>query len=227
MPELSLSQQAAPDPTGPVFERIWSMYPRAGKARTVGLKANSKRKYGQTPMERCREATRVALNKTSENVLIGALEAYVERHLANENAKYIKGLEWWLEQGQWEVEDIAPREGSGIEAKPISGKSWQHAQGQVKTMLTAMSAEGCPDDVLDALFADGIGITHVNGVKGMPPTPVLRTTHGHILWWKAASGFAERAGYNSIAYSPAYVEHAREKRADEAERGRLAALASE
>jgi hypothetical protein len=217
MTELPLSQQAAPKAPDTVFERIWSIYPKQGKARTVGLKPNSKRKHGLTPMERCREATKAALYKVSENVLIGALEAYVERHLANENGKYIKGLEWWLEQGQWEVEDIKPREGAGIEARPVTGKSWQNSKGQVHEMLSAMSEQGCPDDILDALFADGIGVTHVNASKGVPPTAVLRTTHGDLVWWRAANGYAERAGYNRIAYSKAYLELAQKKRAFEQE----------
>jgi hypothetical protein len=50
----------------------------------------------------------------------------------------------------------------------------------------------------------------------MPPTPVLRTSDGFNLFYRAASGYAKRAGYNDIAYGPEYVQHAREKRAQEA-----------
>lgn len=216
MSELPLSQQAAPDSGEAIFRKMWTLYPAKGKERTVGLKANSKRKHGLTPMERCREATKVALQKINADILVGALEAYVERHGANEDYRYIKGLEWWLEQGQWEVEDVVSGSASRIEAKPSSGKSWRMAQGQVKVMLEAMKAEGCADDVLDGLFSDGIGLTHVNRTKGVPPTAVLRSNYGMNLWWRAASGFAERAGYNEYPYSPEYVEFARTRRSAEA-----------
>ena len=217
MSELPLSQQAAPDHVQPVFEKLWSIYPRQGKARTVGLKANSKRRTNMTPMERCKEATKVALRKVSADMLVGALESYVERQLAEEDGKYIKGLEWWLEQGQWEVEDFTTGNARNIEPAARPGKHWRHAQGQVLTMLNAMSEQGCPDDVLDKLFGDGIGVTHVNRSKGMPPTAVLKSTMGITLWHNAASGYADRAGYNRYPYSPDYVKFARRLRERESE----------
>lgn len=217
MSELPLSQQAAPDPVQPVFEMLWSIYPRQGKARTVGSKANSKRKTNMTPMERCKEATKVALRKVSSDLLIGALESYVKRQLSEDDGKYIKGLEWWLEQGQWEVEDFTTGNARNIEPAMRSGKGWKNATGQVLKMLTAMSEKGCPDDVLDKLFGDGIGVTHVNRAKGIPTTAVLKTTMGMTLWHNAASGYAERAGYNRWPYSPDYVAFARRPREREAQ----------
>ena len=213
MSELTLSQQASVNSVGPVFEKLWSIYPQQGKKRTVGLKPNSKRKNGMTPMERCRAATENALKRVNPDILVGALEAYVEGQLANEDGRYIKGLEWWLEQGQWEVEDVVTGNADKLMPSRAAGKNWQDAKGQVLEMLKAMSEQGCPDDVLNGLFGDGIGVTHVNRERGMPATPVLKTTYGMNLWHNAASGYAKRAGYNRYAYSPEYVRFARERQA--------------
>lgn len=200
-----------------VFNELWSIYPQKGKARTVGSKANSKRKVSQTPKERCAEATKAALRKVSEDLLVGALKAYVKRHEAENDCQYIKGLEWWLEQGQWEVEDYTTGNASKLEPNPAVVRRWDQAEGNIRNMLERMADQGCPEDVLNKLFSDGLGITNVNASKGIPPTAVLKTHQGRNLWDNAASGYAERAGYNRVCYSKDYVEFARKRRQRERE----------
>lgn len=194
------------------IDEIWRIWPELGRRRTEGRKPNSRNKLSQTPKERCQAALDVGLEQTSAELILNAAKRYVE----NTEPQFVVGLQKWLEECRWENEDVATEKSRQFEPPKQSTKNWKLAEGQVKTMLGAMSAEGCPDDVLDGLFGDGIGVTHVNAPKGMPPTPVLRTNDGFNLFYRAASGFAKRAGYNDIAYGPEYVRHAREKRAQEA-----------
>ena len=79
-------------------------------------------------------------------------------------------------------------------------------------MLEAMKAQGCPDDVLEQL-AGRVGVTNCNSDRKMPPTAVYADHRAADAWDRAASGYAERAGYNKVIYSKSYVEHVREKRA--------------
>jgi hypothetical protein len=195
-----------------VFIELWGMYPQQGKQRTVGLKANSKRKHSLSPMERCREATKAALRKVSSDLLVGSLRAYVKRHEEESDCKFIKGLEWWLEQQQWEVEDYTTGNADKLEPKPQVIRQWDTAEGSVRVMLQRMADQGCPEDVLNKLFSDKIGITNVNASKGVPPTAVLRTHQAMTLWYNAASGYAKRAGFNEHAYSKPYYEFARARR---------------
>lgn len=194
------------------IEEIWRIWPETGKRRTQGWKANSKRPKSVSPKERCQQALDVGLEQSPPDLILNAAKSYVE----NTDEKFVIGLERWLEECRWENEDVRVEKSREFEPPKSTAKRWQLSQGQVKLMLQAMSEQGCPDDVLDGLFGDGIGVTHVNQSKGVPPTPVLRTTDGFNLFFRAASGFAKRAGYNEIAYSQEYVRIARERRAQEA-----------
>lgn len=203
--QLPLSQQAATPVDA--MESLWKIWPATGKRRTQGLKANSQRKQSVSPKERCRAALDAATQNHSLDLIMNAAKAYID----NTDEKFVMGLERWLEECRWENEAATSGNADKLEPPRREGKTWQMATSQAKAMLKAMSEKGCPDDVLDALFADGVGVTHVNRDRGIPPTAVLKTTYGMNLWYRAASGFANRAGYNEHAYSPQYVQHAREK----------------
>ena len=203
---LSFSQQAMGDP----FSSIWNLWPAEGKRRTDGQKASG-RKPHMTPKDRCRSLFSQAQENASTALILAAAKSYVE----NTEPQYVMGLHRWLEQARWENEDAASGAADRLEPGPDVYDDWRKASGQVKMMLEAMHDQGCPEDVLCCLFSDGIGVTHVNRAKGMPPTPVIRTSYGMNLYYRAASGYAERAGYTRIAYAPSYVEFARDRRAQE------------
>lgn len=201
------------------FEQLWSLWPQEGRRRTEG-RAKTSTKAALTPMQRAREGLNAA--PVSHDLVLAAAKAYVE---GLEDPKYCMGLHRWLEQARWENENAVTGAASQIEPSPKNRKRWQEAEGQVRAMLAAMSEQGCPDDVLDGLFSDGVGVTHVNRPKGMPPTPVLKTHYGMNLFYRAASGYAKRAGYNEVAYSPEYVAFATERRAKERSEATFAASA--
>lgn len=189
------------------IEEIWRIWPEVGRRRTEGRKVSSRNKVAMSPKQRCQAALDVALEQSPGALILNAAKSYVE----NTDDQYVMGLQKWLEECRWENEDVATEKSREFLPPKETAKNWKLAQGQVRTMLEAMSEKGCPDDVLDGLFGDGIGVTHVNSFRGSPPTPVLRTSDGFNLFYGAASGFARRAGYNEIAYGPAYVQHVRDK----------------
>lgn len=208
MTELPLSQQAAPNLEG-LFNQLWhKSWNEKGRRQSRGLAANSKRPNRLTPKERAFEAFKAACQRSNPETIIAAAAKFAE-----EAGKYTPCLGTWLEEGRYETVDVVSGNASKIEARPVSGKTWQQAQGQVKQALQAMSEKGCPDDVLDALYADGVGITHINADRGMPPTLVFRTHHGMNKFYSAASGFAKRAGYNEKAYGIDYVKLKQERKA--------------
>jgi hypothetical protein len=134
------------------------------------------------------------------------------------------GLHRWLRDEKWRDEDAAVTgNASKIVAVPVRGKRWESATGEVKRCLSAMHEIGCPEDVLDGLYADVTDVTRVNCDRGMPPTLVLGSHYGMNLFYKAASGYAERAGYNGVAYSPEYVAFARDRIAKRNERATITA----
>ena len=106
--------------------------------------------------------------------------------------------------------DREPRKEIEPAAIPVENRSnWRLAQGQVKMMFEAMSEKGCPDDVLDQLFSDGMGVSSINCPREKP-TAVFNTQRGHEVWHRAASGYASRAGYNEKCYPKSYILRKRE-----------------
>lgn len=201
--QLPLSQQAMPKAPD-AFDQLWKIWPQIGRTRTEGQRATSTRKK-LTPKERCKKLFDAALTKTPETLIINAAKSYAESQ-----GEYAMGLHRWLEESRWENEDGAVTgNAEKLEVRRDPNKRWTMAEGQALGLLRAMSEQGCPDDVLDGLYCDGIGVTHVNRNRGIPPTPVIKSTLGMNLWHRAASGYSQRAGYNEVAYSPEYVAYAR------------------
>ena len=208
--KLPLSQQAAPNLEG-LFNQLWhKSWNATGRTRSRGLKATTKRPKALTAKERAYEAFSAACETANPETIIAAAKKFAE-----EAGDYTPCLGTWLEEGRWETVDVVSGNASKIEARPVSGKTWQQAQGQVKQALQAMSELGCADDILDALYGDGVGITHINCDRGVPPTLVFRTDYGLNKFLNAASGYAKRAGYNEVGYQKTYVE-AKRKRLDQA-----------
>lgn len=201
--------------TEQVFAEIWGMWPQAGKRRT-----DTDKKKKLTPMENARHLCFEALKECSPTVLIGAARSYVE----GTGEGYHMGLHRWLRDKKWQLEDNAVTgNASKIEAAPVRGKCWEHATGEIGRCLKAMHEKGCPEDVLDGLYADMKAVTSINCDRGMKPTIVLGSHYGMNLFYKAASGYASRAGYNEIAYSPEYVEFARGMAEKRCKEGQIAA----
>lgn len=206
MTEL-ISEQAAPSLEG-LFNQLWHhSWNQTGRTRSRGLKETTKRPK-MTAKQRAMAAFEEACKTTHPEIVIKAAKAFAER-----SGEYTPCLGTWLEEARYETEDVTTGNADKIEAKPTPGKRWTMAEGRAKQMLQAMHEQGCPEDVLDGLYGDGIGVTSVNCDRGMPPTAVIRTNNGWNLWFRAASGFAKRAGYNEIAYSKDYVAMARAKKA--------------
>ena len=97
------------------------------------------------------------------------------------------------------------------EPQYTTAQSWRSSSGKVAEMLKAMADKGCPHDILDKLFTEGIGITYVNCPFGESPTAVAKNAACCQLWSGAASGYAKRAGYNATIYTADYVAKRRAK----------------
>jgi len=125
---------------------------------------------------------------------------------------------------QADREDKQPPREPTMLGEPHHGspQSWRSAQGRVAEMLTRMAEKGCPHDILDKLYTEGLGITYVNCFNGEAPTAVAKNAACCSLWTSAASGYARRAGYNRTIYTADYVrcrtQRLKEKEAQNGER---------
>ena len=158
-----------------------------------------------TAKERAKVAFDAAVaDKVSPIHILRCAKIYCDRT----EPQHQKGPDKWLEGRCWEAENVVSGNAGKIEPARNADKPWTNASGRLRVFFDAMSAQGCPDDVLDKLYAGGIELTDINRDRGIPTTVVCKSNFGLQLWYRAASGYSERAGYNRVAYTPAYVEFA-------------------
>lgn len=127
-------------------------------------------------------------------------------------------LDWLATWRTWTRKEAArqdkqpPREpvdiGEPMHAEP---QRWQIATGRQGELYKRMSAQGCPDDVLDQLFTEGCGVCDPDNER---PTAVFRSGKFHEVWHRAASGYAAKAGYNKMCWHHSFYQYYRQKQED-------------